>query len=72
MDWPILDIVMDWRLQWLGHLGHINEERLPKKMLFRELKKKRVSWDKKEVEEPDVKKPSRDWFEGRLVPSVSV
>ena len=32
---------MDRRLQWLGHLGHMDDERQPKKMLFGELRKKR-------------------------------
>ena len=41
MVWSIPDIIMDGRLQWLGHLGRMEDERLPKQMLFGELKKKR-------------------------------
>ena len=33
---------MERRLNWLGHLGHMEEERLPKKLLFGELRKKRA------------------------------
>ena len=29
------------RLTWLGHLGHMDDERSPKKMLFGELRKRR-------------------------------
>ena len=39
MDLSVPDLVMDRRLQWLGHLGRMGEERL--KMLFGELRKKR-------------------------------
>ena len=41
MDWSIPDIIMNRRLQWLGHLGRKDNESLPKKMLFGELRKKR-------------------------------
>ena len=41
----------------------MNEERLPKKRLFGELKKKRACHGTKEVERPDVKRPAGDWFE---------
>ena len=47
IDWSISEIIMDRRLQWLGHLGRMNEERLPKKMLFGELKKRPFSGTKK-------------------------
>ena len=40
--WSIPDIVMDRRLQWLGHLGRMEDDRLPKKVLFGELRKKRA------------------------------
>ena len=36
----IPDIIMDRRLQLLGHLGRMEDERLQKQMLFGELKKK--------------------------------
>ena len=41
MSWSIPDFIMDRRLQWLGHVGRMSEERLPKMMLFGELRKKR-------------------------------
>lgn len=41
MEWSIPDYIMDKRLQWLGHVGRMNEERLPKIMLFGEMRKKR-------------------------------
>ena len=41
MDWSGMDIIMDRRLQWLGHLGCMHGEKLPKKMLFGERRKKR-------------------------------
>ena len=43
MSWSIVDLVMEKRLKWLGHLARMNPERLPKKILFAELKKKRPS-----------------------------
>ena len=42
MDWSIPDIIMDRRLQWLGHMGRMDSERLPKMMLFGELSGKRA------------------------------
>lgn len=41
MEEPIEDLLMVHRLRWLGHLGHMGGERLPKKLLFGELEKKR-------------------------------
>ena len=63
MEWSILDIIMDRRLQWLGHLGCMIEERLPKKMMFGDLKKKRACHGTKGVERPDVRTPAGNWFE---------
>ena len=37
----VLDIILEQRLRWLGHLGRMKETRLPKLVLFSELKKKR-------------------------------
>ena len=34
-------IIMDKRLRWLGHVGHMGATRLPNVMLFGEMKKKR-------------------------------
>ena len=42
MGWTIPDIIMDRRLQWLGHLGRMGDERMPIRMLFGELRKKRA------------------------------
>ena len=38
---PVWHDVMDRRLQWLGHLGRMEDERLLKKMLYGELREKR-------------------------------
>ena len=38
--WSIADIILDRRLQWLGHLGRMEDKRLPKQVAFGELKKK--------------------------------
>ena len=41
MQETISDLVMEQQLRWLGHVGRMNEERLPKRVLFGELRKKR-------------------------------
>ena len=41
MEWSIPDLVLSRRMQWLGHLGRMAGERLPKRMLFVELVKRR-------------------------------
>jgi len=41
MELNISHIIIDRRLQWIGHLGHMGEGRLPKKILFGEMKGKR-------------------------------
>ena len=41
MEEPIEDKLMAYRLRWLGHLERMEEERLPKKLLFGQLVKKR-------------------------------
>ena len=58
LDWSILDIIMDRRLQWLGRLGRMDDERLPKKMLFGELRKKRACHGTKKRWRDQ---PSGDW-----------
>ena len=41
MHWTIPDIIMEQRLKWLGHVGRMNEKRLPKKLMFGEMRKTR-------------------------------
>ena len=56
IDLSIPDLVMDRRLQWLGHLGRMSEERLPKKMLFGELRKKEtIPRHKEKMERPSIR-----------------
>jgi len=42
MHWSIPDYIMERRLQWLGQLRHMEDDRLPKRLLFGELVKKRL------------------------------
>ena len=37
----ISDIILEQRLRWLGHVGRVDEERLPNRLLFGELNMKR-------------------------------
>ena len=41
MPWLIADYILERRLQWLGHLGCMDEQRAPKQLLFGELVKRR-------------------------------
>ena len=47
MDWSIPDFIMDRRLQWLGHMGRMKDERVPKQLLFGELWKTRACHGRK-------------------------
>jgi len=37
MQWSVSDFIMERRLHWLGHLGRMSDDRLPKQLLFGEL-----------------------------------
>lgn len=41
MQKSIMDIILEQRLRWLGHVGQMEETRLPKIIQFGELKKTR-------------------------------
>ena len=41
MTQTIPDVIMEQRLKWLGRVGRMDEGRLPKKLLFGELRKTR-------------------------------
>ena len=41
MQHSISDIILEQRLRWLGHVGRIDEVRLPNRLLFGELNIKR-------------------------------
>ena len=41
MQHSISDIILEQRLRWLGHVGLMDEERLPNRLLFGELNMKR-------------------------------
>jgi len=41
MQWSVSDFIMERRLRWLGHLGRMSNDRLPKQLLFGELQRKR-------------------------------
>ena len=41
MKETISDLIMEQQLRWLGHMGRMDDTRLPKKVLIGELKKKR-------------------------------
>ena len=40
-DKSLLDVIIEHQLRWLGHLGRMEKNRLPKRVLFGELEKKR-------------------------------
>ena len=41
MQQLVSDFVMEQRMRWLGHLGRMSNDRLPKKVLFEELSRTR-------------------------------
>ena len=41
LEQPVEDVLMMHRLRWLGHLGRMGTEKIPKMLLFGELEKKR-------------------------------
>ena len=42
MHLTIADVIMEQWLKWLGHVGRMDEERLPKKLMFGESRKTRT------------------------------
>ena len=40
-DKSLLDVIIEQQLRWLGHLSRMEKNRLPKRVLFGELEKKR-------------------------------
>ena len=61
------------RLQWLGHtcMAFMDDERMPKKMLFGELRKKEHSMEPRRGERPAIRGPAGNSVEKWLVPAVS-
>ena len=47
MQQSVSDFVIEHRLRWLGHLGGMNNKRLPKKVLYGEQNKTRRYWTKR-------------------------
>ncbi|XP_065196613.1 uncharacterized protein LOC135828108 [Sycon ciliatum] len=37
IDCDVADIIREYRLRWLGHVGRMNDDRMPKRVLFGEL-----------------------------------
>ena len=65
--WSIADFVLDQRLRWLGHLGCMSSDRLPKQLLFGELLKKRPFYGAKKQWRDEVMSDLRaisveDWY----------
>ena len=72
MTWTIPDVVTEHRLKWLGHVGRMDEGRLPKKLLFGELRKTRPNHGtKEEVERSSQSRPEVNRCQGHLVQDLS-
>ena len=69
MEWSIAELLAEKRLRWLGHLGRMKKERLPKIMLFGELKGKRPAHGTRKRWRDQVMKDMRgvkvldNWYE---------
>ena len=71
MEWSIPDIIMDRRLQWLGHLGHMENEIAKSDAVWGVEDEKTMPWDKEEMERSDVRRPASLKIERELVSAVS-
>jgi len=39
LQWSVADFIMERHLRWLGHFGHMSDDRVPMQLLFGELQR---------------------------------